>query len=162
MRKHIFQSNITELIKQGQELLKENADVQLAYKVSMVLLVLQGMPAAQLAEYANCDARTIQLWVNTVDSAGFEALRPQQKPGRPSRLTDEQKKEIEEVLSKDSSLCGYTVWDGTTLSTYIAETYGVTLGTRACQNLFHELGFSMKRPQTYPFHGQDEQPREEF
>ena len=61
MRKHIFRSNIDKLISEGKDLLKEDVDMVLAYRISMVLLVLQGMPALQLAEFSDCEARTIHL-----------------------------------------------------------------------------------------------------
>ncbi|MDR3188024.1 MAG: winged helix-turn-helix domain-containing protein [Prevotellaceae bacterium] len=37
------------------------------------------------------------------------------------------------------------LWDGKSLSAYISAKYGITLKTRSCQKLLHELGFSLKR-----------------
>ena len=37
------------------------------------------------------------------------------------------------------------LWDGKSLSAYIKNQYRVVLETRACQRLFHKLGFSLKR-----------------
>ena len=162
MRKHIFRSDIDKLISEGKELLKGDLDMVLAYRISMVLLVLKGMPALQLAEFSDCEARTIQLWVDAVDKSGFDALRPQSKSGRRKKLDDKQKATIKKALSADPSLEGYTVWDGITLSDYIAGKFGVSLSVRSCQRLFHELGFSQKIPQTHPYHGSDESAREDF
>lgn len=162
MRKHIFRSNIDNLISEGKNLLKEDVDMVLAYRISMVLLVLQGMPALQLAEFSDCEARTIQLWVDTVDKEGFDALRPQSKSGRRKKLDDKQKAVIKKALSADPTTEGYTVWDGITLSDYISRKFEVSLSVRSCQRLFHELGFSQKTPQTHPYHGNDESAREAF
>ena len=153
MRKHIFRSNIDNLISEGKDLLKGDVDMLLAYRISMVLLVLQGMPALQLAEYSDCEARTIQLWVEAVDKGGFDALRPHTKSGRRRKLDDKQKAVIKKALSGDPSLEGYTVWDGITLADYISNRFDVTLSVRSCQRMFHELGFSQKTPQTHPYHG---------
>ena len=162
MRKHIFRSNIDKLISEGKDLLKEDVDMVLAYRISMVLLVLQGMPALQLAEFSDCEARTIQLWVDTVDKEGFDALRPQRKSGRHKKFDDKQKAAIKKALYADPTIEGYTVWDGITLSDYISKKYGISLSVRSCQRLFHELGFSQKTPQTHPYHGSDESAREGF
>ena len=162
MRKHIFRSNIDNLISEGKELLDANTDMMLAHRVSMVLLVLQGMSALHLSEYAGCEPRTIQKWVDAVDKGGFDALRPQNKSGRPKKLNDKQKSSIKKVLSSDPSAEGYTVWDGVSLSDYISKKYDIELSVRSCQRLFHELGFSQKTPQTHPFHGKDEAAREAF
>lgn len=162
MRKHIFRSDVNELILEGKNLLKGDVDMLLAYRVTMVLLVLQGMPASQLAQFSGCEARTIQLWVDLVDKGGFDALKPQSKSGRHQKLNDKQKASIKKALSADASKEGYTVWDGITLSDYISNKFGVSLSVRSCQRLFHELGFSQKTPQTHPYHGSDEAAREAF
>lgn len=162
MRKHIFRSDVDKLISEGKDLLKEDVDMVLAHRISMVLLVLQGMPALQLAEYSDCEARTIQLWVDAVDKNGFDALRPQIKSGRRKKLDDKQKATIKKALSADPTMEGYTVWDGITLSDYIFTRFEVSLSVRSCQRLFHELGFSQKTPQTHPYRGSDESAREDF
>ena len=160
MRKHIFRSNVDKLISEGKDLLNGDLDMLLAYRVSMVLLVLQGMSALQLSEYSGCEARTIQLWVDAVDKGGFDALRPQSKSGRHKKLNDKQKAAIKNAISADPSNEGYTVWDGITLADFISNRFGVILSVRSCQRLFHELGFSQKTPQTHPYHGTDETARE--
>ena len=162
MRKHIFRSDIDKLISEGKDLLQGDVDMLMAYRISMVLLVLQGMPALQLAEFSDCEARTIQLWVDAVDKEGFDALKPQNKSGRRKKLDDKQKAVIKKALSTDPTNEGYTVWDGITLSDYISNKFGITLSVRSCQRLFHELGFSQKIPQTHPFHGSDEEARNSF
>ena len=67
MRKHIFRSNIDKLISEGKDLLKEDVDMVLAYRISMVLFVLQGMPALQLAEFSD-----ISGWYTWTTTAGFD------------------------------------------------------------------------------------------
>jgi len=38
------------------------------------------------------------------------------------------------------------LWDGKTLSTWIAQQFGVELGVRQCQYLFRQLGFRLRKP----------------
>ncbi len=83
--------------------------------------------------------------------------------GRPAALSDMQLEEIKKAISDDPENYGYHVWDGPTLSDHIKATYNIEYGVRACQNLFHRLGFSLIRPQTYPsLENPDNEAREEF
>ena len=76
---------------------------------------------------------------------------------------EEQLKEIDSVLQSDPNTYGYKLWDGPSLSAYINDTYNVSLSIRHCQRLFHELGYSLIRPQPYPSKGyEDTEERKEF
>ena len=72
--------------------------------------------------------------------------------------------EIRTVLEEDApKKYGYNVWDGPSLSAYIKKTYAVKLSVRQCQRLFHTLGFSLVRPQTFPSKGEhNEAERKEY
>jgi len=74
-------------------------------------------------------------------------LRDIKRPGRNKKLSENELKEIKEVLQKEPELSGITtnIWDGKSLSFYIQKTYSIELGVRQSQRLFHELGFSLKR-----------------
>ena len=87
----------------------------------------------------------------------------QKKPGKPSRLTKEQMETLKQAVMDDPHKYGLNVWDGPSLSKYIKDTFDVDLGVRACQKLFHRMGFSLIRPQTYPsLENPDESARKEF
>ena len=78
-------------------------------------------------------------------------------------LTEEQLKEIDSVLQSDPSTYGFKLWDGPSLSAYINNRYHVSLSVRQCQRLFHELGYSLIRPQPYPSKGyEDTEDRNTF
>ena len=91
-----------------------------------------------------------------VDEKGFEALRPQQRPGRPSKLTDKQLKEIDAAIQNDPKEYGFKVWDGPSLSAHIKKQYAIDISVRQCQRLFRNLGYSHIRPQPYPSKGYED------
>ncbi|MBP5330698.1 MAG: winged helix-turn-helix domain-containing protein, partial [Lachnospiraceae bacterium] len=62
-------------------------------------------------------------------------------------LSDEQLAQVKKAVSEDPNNSGFKVWDGPSLSKYIHDTFDVELGVRACQKLFHRMGFSLIRPQ---------------
>lgn len=151
------------LLAQGQAIMTSTDESKYLFRVFAVNMVLAGTPASAVGASAGFTKAAVTGWVKTVDEQGFEALRPQQKPGRPSKLTADQLKEIDLALQSDPGDFGFKVWDGPSLSAYIKSKYNIDMGIRQCQRLFHTLGYSRIRPQPYPSKGyEDTEERETF
>lgn len=161
MNVRVFKSNKQDLINEGKQIVSTNDDAKYIRKVTIVNLMLNGSTASSLSPSCGETTRTLTSWMKTVDEKGFEALRPKKNPGRPVKLSQPQKEEIKVAINSDPNEAGYCVWDGPALSDYIHKTYGVDLCVRQCQRLFHELDFSLIRPQTYPSKDHEEDPRRE-
>ena len=159
-----YKTDPAQLLAEGQQIVHSPLDAKYRHKVEMVNLVLSGLTPSYLSSYCGDSKRTITLWVKIADEQGFAALKTKKPTGRPPRLTKEQKAEIRAILEEDApKKYGQNVWDGPSLSAYIKKTYGVKLGVRQCQRLFHSLGFSLVRPQTFPSKGEgNEQERTEY
>ena len=92
--------------------------------------------------------RTVSNWIKRVNATGdIESLRSKKQSGRPPRLSEAQRQELKVILQEPPEKHGIStnVWDGKSLSAFIQQQYGIVLKTRACQRLFHKLGFSLKR-----------------
>lgn len=159
-----YKTNPSELLAEGQLIVNSTDDAKYQHKVEMVNLVLSGLTPSYLSNYCGDSKNTITLWVKVADEQGFEALRAKKQSGRPSKLTSDQIAEIRSVLEEDNpKKYGHNVWDGPSLAAYIKATYSVTLCVRQCQRLFHNLGFSLVRPQTFPSKGeQNEEERSAY
>ena len=159
-----YKTDPGQLLAEGQKIVHSTSDAKYRHKVEMINLMLSGLPPSYLSTYCGDSKRTITLWVKIADEQGFEALKTKKPAGRPSKLTKEQKAEIRKVLEEDDpKKYGHNVWDGPSLSAYVEKTYTVKLSVRQCQRLFHSLGFSLVRPQTFPSKGeQNEQERMEY
>ena len=159
-----YKTNPTQLLAEGQQIVHSTSDAKYRHKVEMVNLVLSGLTPSYLSTYCGNSKRTITLWVKIADEQGFEALKTKKRPGRPAKLTKEQKTEIRAILEEDDpKKYGQNVWDGPSLSAYIEKIYAVKLGVRQCQRLLRTLGFSLVRPQTFPSKGeQNEAERTEY
>ncbi len=163
MNRRKYTNDPAILLKEGKDIMPEHDNTRFYFRVFSVNFVLNGMSAASVAEIAGVSRSTVSDWVKTVDEKGFEALKSVKPSGRPSKLTIEQKSEIDVVLQREPSEFGYKVWDGSTLSAYIKKTYEIELSPRQCQRLFHELGYSKIRPQVFPSKGyEDTEARNEF
>lgn len=164
MNKRTFIHEPLELLEKGKEIVKQSDDEKYTRKVMLVNMMLERkMKAKEISELSGVPRRTLSKWVKVVDEEGFDALRGKSVTGRSSKLSKEQKEEVKEVLKNPPKECGYFKWDGISLSDYIKSQYNIDLSVRQCQRLFHELGFSRIRPQTYPSLGKlNDEEREAY
>lgn len=151
------------LLAQGQAIMSSSEESKYLFRVFAVNMVLSGTPASQVGASAGFTKAAVTGWVKTVDEQGFEALRPRQRAGRPSKLTEDQLKEVDLILQSDPKSQGFKVWDGPSLSSYIKSKYNIDICVRQCQRIFRNLGYSRIRPQPYPSKGyEDTEERESF
>jgi transposase len=164
MNTRAFIHNPEELLKEGTKIINSSSDAKYILRVAMVNFMLaKTATAEELSTLSGIPRRTLTSWVQKVDENGFESLRAIKQPGRSSRLSEDQMAIIKDAIEADPEDSGYRVWDGTTLSDFIKEQFGIDLGVRQCQRLFHSLGFSKIRPQKYPsLEEQNEEAREDF
>ena len=144
------------LLEQGKAIMTSSDEAKFLFRVFAVNMVLSGTPASQVGASAGFTKAAVTGWVKAVDEKGFEALRSQQHPGRPPKLTEEQLKQIDAAIQSDPKDYGIKVWDGPSLSAYIKTQFNVEIGVRQCQRLFRNLGFSRIRPQPYPSKGYED------
>lgn len=145
-----YKSNPVELLEKGKEIMSHSDGSKFYRKVAAVNLVLSGTPAANVAAANGLCRATVSGWVKKVDEQGFDALWEVPRKGRISKLSQEQYCELESIIQQDPHKFGYNLWDGNTLGDLILKKYGVSFKIRHCQTIFHKLGFSRVRPQTFP------------
>lgn len=71
MKVRHFIHNPEELLKQGQEIVKQAADPKFLHHVTVVNLILGGMKPQDLSQYCGDSVRTINTWVKKVDEKGW-------------------------------------------------------------------------------------------
>ena len=87
---------------------------------------------------------TLEKWVRTADREGFDPQRLLDllravRPVRGNvRLSEQQKSEVREVLGKSPESFGYRVWDGPSLSDFIAVRYRMICSVRECVRILRE------------------------
>lgn len=131
-----------------QDEIRRSRDSRYDHRLHAVLLVAQGMSCPEVGRLLGDAPRTVEYWVNRFEQEGLAGLVDLDRPGRPSRLGDDQYSEIGEVLRRSPLEVGMgtNLWDGKTLSTFIQSRFGIKLGVRQCQRLFRQLGFRMRKP----------------
>jgi len=148
--KRLSIKNKEEIKSKIQGYFLKNEEAKFIHRLHGVLLFLE-------KENESCDSigalfgnspRTVSNWVNRVNETGnIESLRSKKQPGRPSRLSEEQRQELKKVIQEAPEKHGIpiNIWDGKSLSYYIEKQYNIVMKTRTCQRLFRQLGFTLKR-----------------
>lgn len=130
-----------------QEILRSE-ESRYDHRLHGVLLVCSGLSCYEVANLLGHSPRTVQAWVRRFDRKGFAGLQEGSRPGRPTTLDRKMRKKLERDLRGCPREFGYSqnLWDGKLLSYHLDQCYGVHLGVRQCQRLFHQFGFRRRKP----------------
>ena len=104
-------------------------DAKAARRMLAIALVLEGNDRKTAAETCGMDRQTLRNWVHRYNAGGLAGLENRKAPGRPSRLTAEQKAEVTALVEKvpDTEKDGVVRWRCIDLKRRIEEMFGVTL-----------------------------------
>ena len=151
-------SNASTVVQALQDEIRRSPDSRYDHRLHGVLLVAQGMSCREVARLLGDGPRTVQLWVHRFEAEGLAGLVEGERPGRPTRLSEEQMRELGQVLRGSPTEVGMDthLWDGKTLAAYIERVCGVELSVRQCQRLFRKLGFRLRTPRPLIAHADPE------
>jgi transposase len=145
------------------ELYKTEKNSRLKERYHALALMHELKSCYKVAKIMKRSDVTIQSWVKSFNTGGLPALVPSASPGRPSRLSMDQKEELKkDVLTHPRKLgCDFSNWKGKNVSEHVKNKFGVLLKVRQCQYLLHELGFTLQRPR-YAFPKANRDDQEQF
>jgi len=145
------------------ELYKKERNSKLKERYQALYLMIELQNCTKVADLIKKSRTTIQTWVKAFNEGGLEEIVPKSPPGRPSSLTEDQKKLLKADVSTHPRELGYDFsnWEGKSVSEHIKNKFGVLLKVRQCQYLLHELGFALQRP-GYKFPKANPEEQKEF
>ena len=135
-----------------QERLLEMADsvegAWIGIRISALLLLLSGWKSTSIASLFGLSRWSVVKWIQRANKEGVSAVQDKDRPGRPSRITDECRRDLDKALERSPNEFGIARarWDGKVVVQYLKEYHGITKKVRRAQQLLHELGYSLKRP----------------
>lgn len=138
-------------------------DAKAARRMLAIALVLEGKDRKTAAETCGMDRQTLRDWVHRYNQQGLEGLENRKGPGRPSRMTAQQKAELAALIEKgpDAEKDGVVRWRCIDLKRRIEEMFGVTLHERTVGKQLKTLGYV--RLSVRPQHPKsDPQAQEDF
>ena len=118
------------------------------HRLHVVLHVLRGQSCYEAAKIYGDSPRSVEYWVRRLLTNGLAGLQDRERPGRPSQFATSHLEKLRNDLLRLPRDLGYdqNLWDGVLLSHHLQKHYGISLGVRQCQRLFHQLGFTLQRP----------------
>lgn len=118
------------------------------HRLHGILMVCSGFSCNQVAQMFGHSPRTVQYWVKRFEEIGFTGLEDIPRLGRPAKLNERLIELVGQDLRRSPRELGYSqnLWDGKLLSHHLSERFGVHIGVRQCQRLFHQLGFRRRKP----------------
>jgi len=129
-------------------LLNSKKELKLGFRLCAVYQVSIGKQPRELEETYNVSFKTIINWVHRFNQNGIEGLIDKEKPGRKSRLTEEQKQEIKDILlnkSPEDFSYNSATWTGALMLDYIENNYQIKYKKAQIYNIFEELGLSFQK-----------------
>jgi transposase len=119
-------------------------DANQARRLLAVAAVYEGMDREEAARIGGMDRQTLRDWVHRFNTHGPDGLINIKPPGRPPRLSAEQKEELRELVEAgpDPQTDGVARWRCVDLKRVLGERFGVDLSEVRLGRILKELGFS--------------------
>ncbi len=127
-------------------------------RMQALKLSQQGWKNCDIAVAMDVPPAAISEWLTAVRNSGPQALVAHPRPGRPARLSPEQKRLIPDFLSHGAEAYGFRgdVWTCFRISKVIREEYGVTYSPSHVSRLLKALPWTPQIPMTYAIQRDEE------
>ena len=120
----------------------------------------QGQSPAEIEETFGISEKNVYMWLDRFEERGLEeALYDEPKPGRPSKLSDEQLEELHEILHEQPEEAGYDIqaWTPKFVQHWLKSQYDVEYTLRHVRRLMDDAGLSWRtaRPEHHELDPED-------
>ena len=112
-------------------------------------LLDEGMQPVEVARLLGVDRRSVRRWNARRKEEGVAGVLARPAPGAPSKLKDDEKAELEELLLKGAKVAGFPtdLWTCPRVTQLIQDRFGVTYHVDHVSRLLHWMGWSPQKPQ---------------
>lgn len=114
-----------------------------------VKLLAENLSVTAVAKKVKASHSSVVRWRNAVAADGDQGLAAKPAPGRPSRLSHQQQRQLLKVLSRGACRSGFAteLWTCARVAQVIEQRYGVTYHVDYVGTLLHKLGWSPQKPE---------------
>lgn len=111
-------------------------------------LLSTGTHPAEVARQVGVSRQSVMRWERALKQEGVRSLQRATAPGRPSRLSDAQLKELAKMLKAGSLAAGYAteMWTLPRIGALIQERFGVKFAQSSVWRTLQRMGWSPQRP----------------
>ena len=114
-----------------------------------IALLKEGLKPPQVAAKLGCAVSAVYAWKDKHATQGKQALKAQPVPGRPTKLSNEQKQKLTDLLLKGAQQCGYTteLWTQKRISEVIQRQFDVEFRPYNIGRMLKGMGWSCQKPE---------------
>jgi transposase len=118
-------------------------------RCKVVAFLKQKRSLHEIARRLGCHASSVLRWRNALRAGGLKALQAKPAPGRPPRLSAQQKARLVRLLTQGAMAQGYRteLWTTQRIAELIAQRLGVYYHRNHVGKLLHQLGWSPQTPE---------------
>lgn len=111
-------------------------------------LLQRGTMPVEVARQLGVDRRSVRRWNAAYRAGGENGIKAKPAPGRPARLTTQQKSRVEQWLLQGAQAAGFPtdLWTCPRVAQLIRERLGVSYHVDHICRLLHSLDWSPQRP----------------
>ena len=109
----------------------------------------RGWKQSEIAEALGVSEGAVSQWMKRLREEGVEGLRHKPPPGAPSRLSEQQRARLPELLAQGAQAHGFRgeVWTCERVATVIRREFGVRYHPAHVSRVVRALGLSLQKPQ---------------
>lgn len=116
-------------------------------RISVLVMMGEGVGLATICAAWGISRQTVYNWLKAFVSERWDSLAYRKAPGRPSRLTQTQKRELYDLVVAGPEAAGYAsgCWSSVLIQDLIQQRFGVTYSRFYVCELLHNLGLSRQK-----------------
>ena len=138
-------------------------DLAKVKRLLAILLFNMNNTVQEIIDILQISDQSVRSWIKAYLVHGLRGLRSGKSPGRPSKLTKKQRKELCKCLNAGPESHGFpgNCWRSPMIQHLIAERFGIFYNVHYISELLHSLGFSYQKA-AFVASKQDKQARQEW
>ena len=114
-----------------------------------VTLLEKGMGPGEVARRLGVDRRSVHRWAAAFHEEGEDGLSARPTPGRPAKLDEQEREELEQCLLEGATAFGFAtdLWTCPRIARMIRREFGVSYHVDHIGRLLRSLGWSPQKPE---------------
>jgi transposase len=128
---------------------KGSAEVLLARRKRAIKMLSDEISLNEIARRIGCNASSVMRWRDRWESRGEQGLKVGASPGRPTRMSEEQKQELVQLLLRGPMAFGWRtdVWTTQRIATLIKRKFSIDYHFTHVARILHALDWSPQKPE---------------
>jgi len=124
-------------------------DLEIRRRHAVQLADDQGFSAAEVAEMVGVSERTVRHWRQQAREGGEQALTAKPHPARATKLNDQQRAELVQIMLRGARAAGFThdTWTCARVAEVIEREFGIKYDLGHLSRILRSLNFTPQLPQ---------------